>query len=66
MVDAGTMDRGFTALVLAVSFVMHAEFVSKIFKLAFWIIWGELYENYHYMTDFSFELRIIKVVELTR
>jgi hypothetical protein len=24
----------------------------------FQIIWGELYENYHYRTDFSFELRI--------
>jgi hypothetical protein len=25
----------------------------------FLIIWGELYENYHYRADFSFKLRII-------
>jgi hypothetical protein len=27
----------------------------------FQIIWGELYKNYHYRADFSFELQIIKV-----
>jgi hypothetical protein len=26
----------------------------------FCIIWGDLYENYHYRADFSFELRINK------
>jgi hypothetical protein len=29
-------------------------------------IWGELYENYYYRTDFSFELLIVKVFEVTR
>jgi hypothetical protein len=32
----------------------------------FQIILGELYKNYHHRTIFSFELRIIKVYELTR
>jgi hypothetical protein len=32
----------------------------------FFIIWGELYENNHYSADFSFELLIIKVFEITR
>jgi hypothetical protein len=27
---------------------------------------GELFENYHYRADFSFELRIIEVLEITR
>jgi hypothetical protein len=36
------------------------------FKLSFQIIWRELYENYHYRTDFSFELWMIKVFEVTR
>jgi hypothetical protein len=32
----------------------------------FVIIWGELYENYYYRADFSFELQIIKVFEISR
>jgi hypothetical protein len=32
----------------------------------FWIIWGELYLNYHYGADFSFKLQIIKVFQITR
>jgi hypothetical protein len=32
----------------------------------FWIIWRELYEDYHYRAELSFELRIIKVFEITR
>jgi hypothetical protein len=31
--------------------------VGKLFQ----IIWGELYENYHYKADFYFKLRIIMV-----
>jgi hypothetical protein len=30
------------------------------------IIWGEFYENYPYRADFSFELRIIKVLKISR
>jgi hypothetical protein len=42
------------------------KFYFKVFfKLSFWIIWGELYENYHYRTDFSFELQIIKSFQKT-
>jgi hypothetical protein len=32
----------------------------------FQMIWGELCGNYHYRADFSLELRIIKVFEITR
>jgi hypothetical protein len=32
----------------------------------FRIIWGKLYEQYHYKEDFSFELLITKVFEITR
>jgi hypothetical protein len=44
------------------------KFYVKIFffKLSFLIMWGKLYENYHYRTDFSFKLWIIKVFVTTR
>jgi hypothetical protein len=32
----------------------------------FQIIFGELNEDYHHKADFSFELQIIKVFEITR
>jgi hypothetical protein len=28
-------------------------------------MWGELYENYNYRADFSFELQFIKVLKIT-
>jgi hypothetical protein len=31
-------------------------YFEDVFKLSFQIIWGGLYENYHYRIDFSFEL----------
>jgi hypothetical protein len=34
---------------------------EKYVVFFFLIIWGELYENYHYRADFSFKLRIIRV-----
>jgi hypothetical protein len=53
-------------LVSALSFVTWANFILKYpFKLSFWITWGELYETCQYRTDFSFELWIIKVFEIT-
>jgi hypothetical protein len=33
--------------------------------LSFRIIWGEVYDSYHYRKNFSFELQIIKVFEIT-
>jgi hypothetical protein len=51
------------------SFICHIGkfyFRDICFKLSFQFIWGELYENYHYRTDFSFELRIIKDFEIIR
>jgi hypothetical protein len=33
----------------------------QLWQLFFQIIWGELYENYHYRADFSFKLQLIKV-----
>jgi hypothetical protein len=38
-------------------------YVGKLFIL---IIRVELYETYHYRVDFSFDLRIMKVFEVTR
>jgi hypothetical protein len=32
----------------------------------FQMIWGEMYENYHYRAEFSFKLPIIKVFKTTR
>jgi hypothetical protein len=34
--------------------------------ILFQIIWEELYENYHYRADFSFELQITEVFKTTK
>jgi hypothetical protein len=34
--------------------------------ILFQIIWEELYKNYHYRADFSFELQIFEVFKTTK
>jgi hypothetical protein len=48
--------------------MLHGQilFQRHFFKFKFCIMWGELYENSDYRTDFSFELQIIKVFEIRR
>jgi hypothetical protein len=48
--------------------LIHRQILFRryYFKLSVSIIWEELYENYHYRTDSSLELRIIKTFEITR
>jgi hypothetical protein len=53
-------------LVLAISFITRKFYFKDFFKLAFGIIWGEMYEYCHYRTEFSFKLQIISVFERTR
>jgi hypothetical protein len=45
---------------------MNAGKQQLLESYLFRIIWGEQYENYQYRVDFSFELLIIKVFEITR
>jgi hypothetical protein len=45
---------------------MGKFYFDDFFKLSYLIIWGELYENYHCRTDFSFELQTVKVLKITR
>jgi hypothetical protein len=50
----------------SIIFYIGKLYFEDIFKLPFSIIWGELYENYQHRTEFSSELQIMKVSEITR
>jgi hypothetical protein len=47
-----------------ICYIGRYYFEDIVFKLSFWIVLGELYENYHYRTDFSFYLWIVKVFKI--
>jgi hypothetical protein len=60
-VHAGRVARGFTILVLTVSFVTKTSFILKTFLNHHFKFFGQNCMKTHYRTDLSFELRIIKV-----